>query len=101
MEHENDFTTETTDSGGETAWDEIVEKKISGQEAMELATAEMAIMTELFEQRKIMFSPDDLTEDPGGGWRTFEEKVKKIFPEIPERHFKAIKFIAYFFPYGK
>lgn len=91
MDHENGFTPETEGVEKIKLWEELVQEKIAVDETPDLERVEMAVMTELFEQRKGNFLPSDLDEDAGGGWKTFEEKVRQIFPEIPERHFKAIK----------
>jgi hypothetical protein len=44
-----------------------------------------------FNERIGQFTESDLVEDPGGGWNTFEQKVRAVFPEFPEDRFRAIK----------
>lgn len=91
MDRENNFTPESADAEKIKIWEKLVQEKSAADETLDSAGVEMAAMTELFEQRKGEFSPSDLDEDAGGGWKTFEQKVRRIFPEIPERHFTAMK----------
>lgn len=49
------------------------------------------IESALFYERIGQFSEDDLKQDADGTWNSFEEKVRSVFPEIPEDRFKAIK----------
>lgn len=45
----------------------------------------------MFEQRIEQFSEDDLKRDADGTWRTFEDKIKSVFPELPEDRRRAMK----------
>lgn len=45
----------------------------------------------LFNERIGQFTEADLTQDADGSWRTFEQKVREVYPEFPEDRFKAIK----------
>ncbi|MFA6271704.1 MAG: hypothetical protein WC693_01165 [Patescibacteria group bacterium] len=45
----------------------------------------------MFEQRIEQFSEDDLKRDADGTWRTFENKIRSVFPELPEDRRRAMK----------
>ncbi|MFA6525022.1 MAG: hypothetical protein WCT33_01980 [Patescibacteria group bacterium] len=45
----------------------------------------------MFEQRIEQFSEDDLKRDADGSWHTFEQKIKAVFPELPEDRQRAMK----------
>jgi len=91
MENGNYFTPESEDAKPRKSWEELVQNITEADSSLRLEQAEMAAMTELFNERKGQFLEADLDEDACGGWKTFEEKVRAVFPEIPERHFTAIK----------
>jgi len=45
----------------------------------------------LFNERINQFSEEDLVKDADGTWNTFEQKVRDVFPEVPEDRFRAMK----------
>lgn len=50
-----------------------------------------AIELALFNERIGQFSTEDLNPDADGSWTGFDQKIKDVFPEIPEDRFRAMK----------
>lgn len=69
----------------------LVQSEIESGSAPDQESAKKIVELALFTERIEQFSEDDLIQDTDGSWDTFEQKVREVFPEIPEDRFKSIK----------
>ena len=69
----------------------LIQAEIDSGNASNPETAVKLVELAIFNERIDQFSEDDLTQDSDGSWNTFEQKVRDIFPEIPDDRFKGMK----------
>ena len=72
-------------------YERLVQVEIEKDLAIEEAEAVRRAEKILFEERIGQFTEGDLVKDADGSWSTFEQKVRDVFPEVPEDRFRAFK----------
>lgn len=72
-------------------YQELIQVELDGGNAPDQESAVKIVELALFNERIRQFTKRDLTQDADGSWHTFEQKVRDIFPEIPESRFKGMK----------
>ncbi len=69
----------------------LVQAEIDSGTASDQETAVKNVELALFNERIGQFKEEDLTQDGDGSWHTFEQKVRDVFPEVPEDRFRGMK----------
>ncbi len=72
-------------------YEALVQAQIDSGQATNKEEAVKSVELALFNERIGQFTEADLTQDADGSWKTFEQKVRDIYPEFPEDRFGAIK----------
>lgn len=72
-------------------YEALVQEQLDNGAATTPEEAANKVELAIFNERIGKFTESDLVQDPDGSWKTFEDKVRKVFPEIPEDRFRGMK----------
>lgn len=72
-------------------YQELIQAELDSDNAPDPESAKKNVELALFNERIEQFAENDLVQDEDGTWNTFEQKVRQVFPEIPESSFRAMK----------
>ncbi len=69
----------------------LIQAELDSGSAPDQEAAIKVVELALFNERIEQFTEGDLAQDSDGSWTTFKQKVRDVFPEIPDDRFKDMK----------
>ena len=72
-------------------YERLVQAELETSDSANEGEAAKRVELVLFEERIGQFEEADLVPDADGSWDGFEQKVRDVYPEVPESRFKAMK----------